>query len=77
MVIWIGTEKGLNKFDRQQQTFVRYLHDRQNLNSLSHNYISAIYEDKVGKLWVSTAGGGLNKLDPTTGHFKVYREKDM
>ena len=30
--------------------------------SLSHNVVTGVYEDRAGRLWVSTWGGGLNRL---------------
>jgi PAS domain S-box-containing protein len=32
-----------------------------------------LYEDRSGTLWIGTFGGGLNRFDPRTGTFKVYR----
>jgi signal transduction histidine kinase/ligand-binding sensor domain-containing protein/DNA-binding response OmpR family regulator len=62
-VLWIGTYRGgLNKFDRETNTFSSYRHDPDNPNSLSANSVMAIHEDRFGVLWVGTAEGGLNKL---------------
>ena len=52
----------LNKFNRENKTFTRYLHNPKNPNSLSHNEVVNICEDKSGAIWVSTSGGGLNKF---------------
>jgi|LGOV01.1.fsa_nt_gb ligand-binding sensor domain-containing protein len=47
--LWIGTEGGgLNRFDRETETFTRYQHDPHNPRSLSHNKVRAIYEDRAG-----------------------------
>jgi signal transduction histidine kinase/ligand-binding sensor domain-containing protein/DNA-binding response OmpR family regulator len=62
--LWVGTEDGLNKFDKRKEKFFRYQHDSNNPNSLSHIYISTIYQDRNGVLWIGTFGGGLNKLVP-------------
>ena len=42
-------------------------------DSISHNSVSFIQEDKNGVLWLSTYGGGLNKFDPTLEKFSHYR----
>lgn len=39
--------------------------------SLSHNWILALHEDGADGLWVGTHGG-LNRLDPATGHVARY-----
>ncbi len=45
--------------------------------SLSHNNITGICEDNSGDIWISTLGGGLNKITykddkqpPVFTHFK-------
>jgi len=75
-VLWIGTEAGLNRFDRATETFRRYQHDPANLRSLRHNSVSAIYEDRFGELWIGTVGGGLGRMSPqdrATGIFRSYQ----
>ncbi|MBN1479627.1 response regulator [candidate division KSB1 bacterium] len=70
--LWIGA-KGLNRFDRQTETFIRYLHDPAAPQSISHNDVYAITEDQTGALWVGT-GQGLNRLLPDrNGRFIRYR----
>ena len=44
--IWIGTDGGgLNRFDRQTETFVSYANDPNDSTSLSQNSVYAIFED--------------------------------
>ncbi len=74
--LWIGTENGLNLFNRQDHSFIRYQQDPENSNSLSNNSINCIYEDLSGAMWIGTGGGGLNRLDRSTGSFKHFREND-
>lgn len=66
--LWVGTfGGGLNKLvpsdvDGSQISFIRYRHDRNNPNSLSHDRVVSIYQDRSGVLWIGTDGGGLNRL---------------
>jgi ligand-binding sensor domain-containing protein len=48
-------------------------HDPQNANSLSHNFITSLLEDRDGILWITTYGGGLNRFDPSTHQFTRYQ----
>jgi len=48
--IWIGTESGLNKFDKQAGHF-DYITQR---DGMRNDYIYAILEDKNNTLWMST-----------------------
>lgn len=66
--LWIGTQNGLNQLisaagAQASHAFVRYQNDLRHSNSLSHNDIRALFEDKDGTLWIGTNGGGLNLLD--------------
>jgi ligand-binding sensor domain-containing protein len=70
-VIWIGTQNGLNKYNKDSNTFTHYLKDASNDTSISHNVVSAIYEDRSNVLWIGTQGG-LNKFDKETGKFTHY-----
>jgi len=63
--IWVGTrDGGLNKFDPDTQAFTAYQHDPDNANSLSANYVRAIYESPTepGIFWIGTYGGGWTGL---------------
>ncbi len=68
--MWFCTEDGLDRFDGYE--FKVYRHNPADPNSISSNYITAIYEDHAGNLWVGTNGGGLNEFDWKTETFKRY-----
>jgi PAS domain S-box-containing protein len=72
--IWFGTDDGLNRFDGER--FVTYVHDKNDPTSLAHNWIWALHEDAAGAIWVGTDGGGLDRLDPTTGAFAHFIADD-
>ncbi|MFA9389618.1 MAG: two-component regulator propeller domain-containing protein [Prolixibacteraceae bacterium] len=59
--LWIGTENGLNLFNRETNSFTTFHPE----NSISNIPITAINEDNNGKLWIGT-NHGLNILDPET-----------
>lgn len=68
--LWFGTMFGLVRYDGYTYTVFR--HDPDDSTSLSNDDITAIFEDHKGFLWVGTYGGGLNKLDRTSGRFVRY-----
>ncbi|GAB4025511.1 sensor histidine kinase [Spirosoma gilvum] len=43
-------------------------------SGLSSVVINVLHEDKKGRIWIGTSGGGLNSYDPATGKFMVYSE---
>jgi signal transduction histidine kinase/streptogramin lyase len=76
--LWVGTgwpfathikEGGLNRFNRESETFTRYLHDPDDPHSLIGNKVRAILEDSYGNFWVGTDGDGLHRMDRETGKF--------
>lgn len=70
--LWVGTrDGGLNKFDNTRGVFTSFKNNPKSPTSLSSNYVTALYYDKQGVLWVGT-DNGLNKFDPKTGSFKVF-----
>lgn len=65
--MWFGTLDGLNRYDGYHFTVYRY--DANDQNSISGNWISSIFEDSRGRLWVGTALNGLNVFDRETEKF--------
>lgn len=72
--IWIGTAFGLNRFDGQH--FEKFLHNNDQPNSISNNVVHALAEDKDGNIWIGTESGGLNKFNPVTKRFTVYKAEE-
>lgn len=59
-VFWVGTKKGLNKYDSYSRNFEAYstlLFDQ------TKSIITGIADAGNGKYWISTIGGGLFKFD--------------
>ena len=69
--LWIGTDNGLNKFNRKNNKFEHFTRDPNNPYSLSNNRVRVIFEDKKGNLWIGTYGGGLNLFDRKEKKFRT------
>lgn len=68
--VWVGTQNGLNLYDRKSNRFQRIIDDREfsdefDRKSFSYNRINNVYEDKSGKIWVATDGGGVRIYEPS------------
>ncbi len=69
--MYFGTQDGLNRFDGFDFSIFRPLpNDR---NSLTHNYIHSLLQDRNDRIWIGTNGGGLDRFDPNTKQFINYR----
>lgn len=55
--LWIGTKYGLNYFDREKESFLRYFHEPGNDNSLLSNWVIDLVVDKDSNLWLATDQG--------------------
>lgn len=73
--IWIGSERGLYKYDKANDRFIGYFYSPINSASLSANWVWTIFEDSNKDFWVGT-NLGLNKLDRETGNAIHYYEQD-
>jgi signal transduction histidine kinase/DNA-binding response OmpR family regulator/ligand-binding sensor domain-containing protein len=81
---WIGTQSGLIRIDHPQTipVFSIYTNDVDQRESLSNDFVSSTIDDPDQPdkyLWVSTKGGGLERLDKQTrpgepGRFRHFAE---
>jgi len=61
--LWFGTQFGLNRFDGYK--FKVFAHDPRQPGSLAGVYVSALFKDHAGLLWVGCSQC-LDRLDPVT-----------
>lgn len=77
--IYVFTPRhGTENADGLPEFFIRhYSHNPSDPKSLSaNNTIKYFYEDPQGLLWIATDGGGLNCMDPVTGQFTRFTERN-
>jgi len=77
--LWIGTASGgLNKLNKENKDLERnnfeiFSHNINDVNSLSHDHITAINQDSSGHLWIGTLDG-LNRFNPVNNQFIRYQD---
>ena len=68
--MYFGTEDGLNIYDAYTFNVFRNSYDT---NSLSYNDITALCEDKLGRIWIGTFNSGVNLYIPEKKKFIRFR----
>ncbi|GEM_PF-2275162 len=66
---WIGNLDGLHHLNIKDMTFTLYQHKPDDDNSISNNIVMSLLQDR-DRLWVGTAGNGLNLYNSNTNSFK-------
>ena len=67
----MGTYAGLQRFDGYE--FRDYTYDPNDSTSISDNFISTIFEDNSGNLWIGTMANGLSMFDKQLETFYHFR----
>ena len=74
--IYIGTQNGLNRYDREKNSFVRYLYEPKFENAGSKNIIRCMTYAKFSNLlWMAT-GEGLGIFNPETENYVKFYETE-
>ena len=77
--LWIGMQKGgLFRYNREDDSFTRFLNDPSDPNSLDNNIVRVLLADRQNRIWIGTGygrmgnAGGLVRFDPATGTSKRF-----
>ena len=72
--LWVGTQVGLLKYNRQTGSFFQYKNRPNDETSIAGNSIHALLEDKSGDIWVGTFDNGICRFDVKKQRFYQYPE---
>ena len=75
-MVWIGTNKGLDRFDRKSGKITSFYYDKKNRDGVSSNTMFCAYEDVDGTVYFGTRNGGLCIWYPKTGKFAHVTSED-
>ena len=70
--LWIGTDRGINCYDPQKQSFIRFNDITSTVLKVASQRVTSIDEDASGYLWIATDGTGLIRFDPRSAKEMQY-----
>jgi len=76
-IMWVATyHRGISYSDCSNLNFRSIVHEKQNINSITSNYINAVIEDKDGDLWFGT-NNGLSRLNRSAGRWQHFFNNEV
>ena len=73
--LWIGSTRGLIKYNLVTKSYQIYRNHKNDKNSISSHNFSAIFEDSQGHIWIGTSNRGLNRYNEETDDFTVIKNE--
>lgn len=69
--MWFASNDGLNRYDGNN--FTVFKNDPNDNNSIAENFTRFLFEDSEGRIWIATAGNGLDLFDRATETFTHFK----
>ena len=69
---WIGTEKGINIYNKAHHNITYITAQGQNGYRLISNKVRSIFKDSQGNFWIGSYKKGLSKFFPEDGHIEWF-----
>lgn len=70
--LWLASSGGLFIYHPEGNYFEYNFHDSKVQQSISMNSITSLFADRSGKIWIGTAGKGVNLFDQNKKAFSLY-----
>jgi signal transduction histidine kinase/ligand-binding sensor domain-containing protein/DNA-binding response OmpR family regulator len=70
--LWLACSGGLVIYNPYQNDFKYHFHNPKEETSLSFNSLTSLFADRGGKIWLGTAGKGINIFDQNKKEFLLY-----
>ena len=71
--LWLGTLKGLNRYNVASGGFESWTQAPGDPRSLNYNSIYDIYQDRQNNIWIGTYYGGANIIETVNSNFTMFR----
>lgn len=71
--VWIATDQGVYRYQVKTGRVTRFVHRKDDPNSLTQNFVRQLLVDDQGNIWMGTAWSGLDRYDPRRKTFTHYK----
>jgi ligand-binding sensor domain-containing protein len=75
-LLWICYKGGISRYEPDKEEFSHYVHNPNDITSISSNKVSDATCDSKGNLWIATGDNGLCHLDKSTYHFQSFKHPE-
>lgn len=70
--LWFSTAYAVFRYDFKTKILKKYINDPTDKASISATYVNTFFQDSKGRIWIGSAGGGLNLYNDKTDSFRFY-----
>ena len=75
-LLWVGGVRGLTRLDRRTGAATYFTAVPGRRDALGADFVTNLFEDRHGRIWVATKGGGVSSFDAATGRFETAGVRD-
>ncbi len=70
--LWVGTQNGLNRYNKLTGEVKHYIHDEDNPETVNYGRVLTIFKDSGGRIWVGSDVGGAGFFYPDSTGFQRF-----
>lgn len=71
--IYFATNYGTAKYVSKKNSFINYIYDPRNVNTINKGKVKSLCKDSLGRIWMGTERSGISILDPLSNSFERYQ----
>jgi signal transduction histidine kinase/ligand-binding sensor domain-containing protein/DNA-binding response OmpR family regulator len=70
--LWFSTSSAVFRYDLKKSYLKKYVHLETDSQSISSTYLNTFFQDSKGRIWLGSAGSGIDLYNPKKDSFKSY-----
>ncbi len=70
--LWFSTSSAVFRYNFKKNFLKKYVHSETDSQSISSTYLNTFFQDSKGRIWLGSAGSGLDLYNPKSDNFKSY-----